>query len=97
MKEHEMTLEVPPEATEWLAETGYDPLYGARPLRRAVHRHVLNPLARLILAGGVRKGEKVTLRVAGDKLMIPPNHDVDLARARPAWDDGSDDGEGAFK
>ncbi len=43
-------------------QAGYDPRFGARPLRRAVQQHVLNPLARLILDGGVRDGEAVRVR-----------------------------------
>ena len=69
-----------------------------RPLRRAVQRHVLNPLARLILAGGVRKGERVALSVSGDKLVVRPNHDVALIPARPhAAGEEEEDGEAEFK
>ena len=45
------SLDVSPPAINWLAEMGYDPAYGARPVRRAVRQHLLNPLA-LALIGG---------------------------------------------
>ncbi len=46
-----ITLGIDPEAADWLARLGYDPLQGARPLRRVIQRHVINPLSRAILAG----------------------------------------------
>jgi len=52
-----------PEARTWLADKGHDPAYGARPLKRVIYRHVLNPLAIRILAGDVREGSVVELRV----------------------------------
>jgi ATP-dependent Clp protease ATP-binding subunit ClpA len=50
-------IELSPEAREWLAERGYDPVYGARPLRRIIQKHILNPLSREMLK--VRKVARV--------------------------------------
>ena len=53
-------------AEEWLASTGYDPLLGARPLRRAIQRFVENPLSNRILGGEFGPGSHVEIDVAGD-------------------------------
>ncbi len=57
-------------ARTWLANQGYDPAYGARPLKRVIQRNVQDPLAEAILAGTVRDGEPVHLTVSGGKLAI---------------------------
>ncbi|HEX2517530.1 MAG TPA: ATP-dependent chaperone ClpB [Chloroflexota bacterium] len=65
LDERHITLDVSEEARTRLGEEGYDPIYGARPIRRTVQREVENPLARRIIAGEVRDGD--TVRVdAGD-------------------------------
>ncbi|MCY7372850.1 MAG: AAA family ATPase, partial [Spirochaetaceae bacterium] len=61
-----LLLEVTPAAREWLARTGFDPLYGARPLRRLVQSAVGDPLARSLLAGELRDGDTVHVDVAED-------------------------------
>ena len=48
-----------PAAREWLADKGYDPAYGARPLKRVIQKAVQDPLAELILSGKIKDGEKV--------------------------------------
>src|SRR5678816_3030769 len=48
-------------ARDWLAEKGYDPAYGARPLKRAIQKAVQDPLAELILSGKIKDGEKVVI------------------------------------
>jgi len=69
-----ITLDVDEGAMEWLAMTGYDPVYGARPLRRLVQSAIGDELARGILDGTVRDGEtvKVTLSEAKDALEVAP-------------------------
>ena len=57
-------LRLEPSAREWLAERGYDPAYGARPLKRAIQKAVQDPLAELILSGRIKDGETVAI-VAG--------------------------------
>ncbi len=61
LKEHKVTLEATPKARAYLAETGYDPLYGARPLKRTIQSLVQNPLAKKMLAGEIADGDTVTL------------------------------------
>jgi len=54
-----MTLEVSPEAKALLVAEGYDPVYGARPLKRVIQRLVQNPLALAILEGGYLEGDRI--------------------------------------
>jgi len=56
-----VTLEVSDAAREWLAITGYDPAYGARPLRRLVQKEIGDRLARSVLSGEVRDGDTVAV------------------------------------
>ena len=55
---HRLTLSVTDAARAWLADEGYDPAYGARPLRRLVQREIGDELARMILAGEVLDGQE---------------------------------------
>jgi ATP-dependent Clp protease ATP-binding subunit ClpB len=57
-------------ARTWLARIGYDPVYGARPLKRAIQREVETPVARLIVAGQVRDGDTVRVDVAENALRV---------------------------
>ncbi len=66
LRERRLTLAVTPDARSWLAERGYDPVYGARPLRRLIQTEVQNRLAMAILAGTVRDGDVVRVDVASD-------------------------------
>jgi ATP-dependent Clp protease ATP-binding subunit ClpB len=66
LHDRRITLEVTPEAKAWLARTGYDPAYGARPLRRLVQREIGDRLARAVLSGQVRDGDSVTVELAPD-------------------------------
>jgi len=67
-----VSVDVTPSAREWLTRTGYDPAYGARPLRRLVQSAIGDPLARLLLAGQVLDGSTVTVDVDpdGDSLSL---------------------------
>jgi ATP-dependent Clp protease ATP-binding subunit ClpA len=56
------------DAKDWLAREGYDPLYGARPLRRAVQRYVENPLSNRILAGEFKEGDLVQVEATPEGL-----------------------------
>ncbi|WP_067779512.1 ATP-dependent chaperone ClpB [Actinomyces vulturis] len=66
LADHRLTLEVSDEARMWLADQGYDPAYGARPLRRLVQREIGDRLARMILGGEVLDGQSVRVEVAED-------------------------------
>ncbi|MCS6568802.1 AAA family ATPase [Curtobacterium flaccumfaciens pv. flaccumfaciens] len=74
LTDRRLELAVTPEARGWLAERGYDPLYGARPLRRLMQRQIDDRLARAILSGDVRDGDTVRVDVAadGDGLTVEP-------------------------
>lgn len=67
LTERRITLDVTDSAREWLANTGYDPAYGARPLRRLVQREVGDRLARMLLGGRVHDGDTVLVDHTGGK------------------------------
>ncbi len=60
-------------AHQWLANEGYDPVYGARPLKRVVQRSLQNPLAEMLLEGTIHDGETVNISANGDGLLINGN------------------------
>ncbi|MFC5337017.1 ATP-dependent Clp protease ATP-binding subunit [Leucobacter denitrificans] len=72
LSERRLTLAVTPAARSWLAERGYDPIYGARPLRRLMQREIDDRLARAILGGEAHDGDMVRVDVAtsGDELAL---------------------------
>jgi ATP-dependent Clp protease ATP-binding subunit ClpB len=67
-----ITLEMTPEALVWLADAGYDPVYGARPLKRVIQRSLQNPLAHDILSGKIVDGQTVTVESSADGLRLVP-------------------------
>ncbi|MEZ7827544.1 ATP-dependent Clp protease ATP-binding subunit [Aquiluna sp. Uisw_065] len=75
LEDKRLTLGVTPAARLWLAENGYDPVYGARPLRRLMQREIDDRLANLLLAGGLIDGSQVLVDVSQDKssLVIAAN------------------------
>ncbi|AGP56284.1 ATP-dependent chaperone ClpB [Streptomyces rapamycinicus] len=72
LADRRLTLDVTPAALEWLAEEGNDPAYGARPLRRLIQTAIGDRLAKEILAGEVRDGDKVRVDRVGDDLLVGP-------------------------
>ncbi|UVE18508.1 ATP-dependent chaperone ClpB [Pseudomonas sp. LS44] len=70
LAERELNLELSDEALDKLVAIGYDPVYGARPLKRAIQRWVENPLAQQILAGEFAPGASVTGKVEGDEIIF---------------------------
>jgi ATP-dependent Clp protease ATP-binding subunit ClpB len=68
LAERDMTIRFTDEALDWLAKVGFDPVYGARPLKRAIQQHVENALARDILAGKLGDGDTIEVAVSGDGL-----------------------------
>jgi len=66
LKDRRLTLAVTPDARAWLAERGYDPVFGARPLRRLIQSEIQDRLAMAILSGGVHDGDLVRVDVAAD-------------------------------
>jgi ATP-dependent Clp protease ATP-binding subunit ClpB len=65
-----IALEIDPAAKAWLADEGYDPVYGARPLKRVIQRSLQDPLAEMILSGDVMDGSTVTVSAGVDGLII---------------------------
>jgi ATP-dependent Clp protease ATP-binding subunit ClpB len=72
LEPREITLEVRPAALEFLAERGWDPAYGARPLKRAVQRYLLDPLAEALIAGRIEDGAGISVDVEGEELTFSP-------------------------
>ncbi|HEX2890498.1 ATP-dependent chaperone ClpB [Vineibacter terrae] len=70
LEARKLTLDVDSAAKTWLANEGYDPIYGARPLRRVIQRSLQNPLAQLILEGEVRDGDTVKVTVVNGELSV---------------------------
>ncbi len=65
-----ITLDLDPQAKEWLADEGYDPVFGARPLKRVLQRHLQDPLAEMILSGDVLDGGTVKVSAGVDGMII---------------------------
>ena len=70
LAERRLSLEVSPAAEEWLAKTGYDPDYGARPLRRVLQRNIEDPLALALLEGRYLEGSTVHVDVEDDQIVL---------------------------
>jgi ATP-dependent Clp protease ATP-binding subunit ClpB len=68
LAERDLSLELSPEALEKLIAVGYDPVYGARPLKRAIQRWIENPLAQLILSGSFMPGTSIKGTVVDDEI-----------------------------
>ena len=84
LEDRKIVLDVDDEAKRWLANAGYDPVYGARPLKRAVQRELQNPLAEMILRGEVRDGDTVRVTATPLGLLIEPPQHEDAASDRTA-------------
>lgn len=70
LAERKLTLTLSPEAKEMLAMAGYDPVYGARPLKRAIQRMVQDPLAQELLSGRFREGDSIRADVDGEGRLV---------------------------
>ena len=70
LSDRKITITLDDAARTWLANRGYDPAYGARPLKRVIQRNVQDPLAEQILAGGVKDGDHVSVSVRDGELTI---------------------------
>ena len=85
--DRKMQLEVTGAAKDLLAGEGFDPVYGARPLKRTIQRLVQDPLAMRILEGEFRDGDTVRVDVAGDQLSLEPVHPAGSSGSRAAGQD----------
>ena len=70
LAERKLNVELSMKAKEWLADTGYDPTYGARPLRRAIEKYVENPLASKILSGEYKEGDIILADLGTDEIVF---------------------------
>lgn len=70
LSERKLDLNISEEATDWLANAGYDPIYGARPLKRAIQRELETPIAKAILAGRYEEGSTAQVDVEEEQLSI---------------------------
>ena len=70
LSERELSLSLSDEAMALLAEAGYDPVYGARPLKRAIQTHLENPLAQLVLEGKYMPGDMIKTGVKDAQLVF---------------------------
>jgi len=86
LKDRQITVELDQSARTWLADKGYDPVYGARPLKRVIQRNVQDPLAELLLLGRIPDGETVHVSAGAEGLIIA-GHEPGSAAFR------GDDGE----
>ncbi|GAA4688510.1 ATP-dependent chaperone ClpB [Kocuria gwangalliensis] len=97
LEQRRLTLDVTPAASEWLGLAGYDPAYGARPLRRLVQREIGDRLARGLLAGNITDGDTVRVDVdpdvAADGLTVTSSHDDAAGSPSSGHDDDILDAE----
>jgi ATP-dependent Clp protease ATP-binding subunit ClpB len=70
LAQQQLTLDVDSAAKKLLASEGYDPQFGARPLKRAVQEHILNPLSMRLLEGEFKPGDKIKVTAKGDELVF---------------------------
>ncbi|MFW2404600.1 MAG: ATP-dependent Clp protease ATP-binding subunit ClpA [Gammaproteobacteria bacterium] len=72
LENHDVTLELTPEARQWIADRGYDPKMGARPMARVIQEHIKRPLAEVLLFGDLSDGGDVLIGLADDELTLQP-------------------------
>jgi len=81
LKERDVTLTLTPAARDWLALEGYDPAYGARPLKRVIQREIQDQLAEEILAGKVADGTNVVVDAGEEHLVLKPEKGPEVTEA----------------
>ena len=86
LAQRKIALELDEGARKWLADEGYDPVYGARPLKRVIQRQLQDPLAEMILAGEVRDGDTVHVTAGAGR--------ADRGRPRPVLEPAAAAGRG---
>ncbi len=82
LEERKITLQLDESARKWLADKGYDPAYGARPLKRVIQKELQDPLAEKILGGDIRDGDEVKITAGSDRLLFRPKHEAAAARRK---------------
>ena len=81
LAERKITIELGEDAREWLAEKGYDPVYGARPLKRVIQKYLQDPLAEQILGGQISDGSTVAVSSGSDRLLFRVRRERDISEA----------------
>ena len=79
LQEQDFTLEISEEAIDVLGEAGFDPVYGARPLKRAIQQYLENPLAQMILRGEYMPGDVISVTANNSELEFVPVERVQQA------------------
>jgi ATP-dependent Clp protease ATP-binding subunit ClpB len=72
LTERRISLSVTPAALRHLGQRGYDPIYGARPLKRLIQQHIETPMARQLVKGELRDGDTATVDLNGEQIVITP-------------------------
>jgi ATP-dependent Clp protease ATP-binding subunit ClpC len=80
LADHGLKVELTQEATQWLANEGYDSAFGARPLKRALQKHIESPLSVSLLSGDFAMGDTVLVDVDGDKVVFKKKEAVDVKK-----------------
>ena len=70
LKENGISLKITPDAVDWLSQLGYDPQFGARPLKRVLQKRILDELSKQILMGKLSNHGNVTIDLAGSELIF---------------------------
>ena len=78
LAEHGLKVELTQEATDWLANEGYDPAFGARPLKRALQKHIESPLSVSLLSGAFNQGDTVLVDIVEDEVVFKKKEAVDV-------------------
>jgi ATP-dependent Clp protease ATP-binding subunit ClpB len=84
LEEKKLGLQLDGEALDWLAGVGYDPVYGARPLKRAIQRELETPIAKAILAGTFAAGSTIAVDVENESLRFQQATAANLTGPLPA-------------
>ena len=80
LSEHGLKVELTEYAIEWMANEGYDPAFGARPLKRALQKHVESPLSVSLLSGEFTRGDTVLVDIEDDKVVFKKKEAVDVSQ-----------------
>jgi ATP-dependent Clp protease ATP-binding subunit ClpB len=84
LEEKKLGLQLDDESLDWLAGVGYDPVYGARPLKRAIQRELETPIAKAILAGSFSAGNSIAVTVENERLRFRVAEPANLSGPVPA-------------
>lgn len=88
LSEHGLYVEITDEARTWLAEKGYDPAFGARPLKRALQKHVESPLSISLLSGEFVRGDTVMVDIVDDELSFSKKETMKVSKIETVDVDG---------